>query len=186
MNDHEQEPQMTTDRGDAHLLVSVFEAPSPMEDTDHLTFPTSGGEAPVVTSSSGQVAAHDSDPSGLWDLLPTWKSDRKDKYVIVDTAEGTNPGRDNIIIYNKDDTKGVSAVTTPSGTGMAGAPDEPPSRDARQLLQRSGEGFRVHRPSGNSAWISLSESNKGQPMRAAELGTRRTTQTGCQLRPHFQ
>eukprot|EP00965_Chrysotila_dentata_P076573 2528223-Pleurochrysis_carterae.AAC.1 len=63
INDREQEPQTTTDQRDAHLLVSVSEAPSRMENFNTPSTPTSGIGALAVNSSSGLVMANDPDPN---------------------------------------------------------------------------------------------------------------------------
>eukprot|EP00965_Chrysotila_dentata_P188061 6172511-Pleurochrysis_carterae.AAC.1 len=52
LNGCEQKPQITTDRTDAHFLVSVSEAPSPMENINHSSFVAGGRGAPAVASSS--------------------------------------------------------------------------------------------------------------------------------------
>eukprot|EP00965_Chrysotila_dentata_P060365 2000631-Pleurochrysis_carterae.AAC.1 len=122
---------MTTGQGDAHLLVSVSEALSLMENSNFTSIPTSGRGALAVNSPSGLVTVDGSEPNGPSNP-PNQKRDRKGNYVLVGTSEEADPGRDQHI-KDKDDTKGVSAVPKPSGMDMVGIPDVSSSCDVRPL-----------------------------------------------------
>eukprot|EP00965_Chrysotila_dentata_P075572 2496044-Pleurochrysis_carterae.AAC.1 len=102
-----------------------------MENINHITNLASGREASAVTSFSGQ------------------KGDQKGNFVLAETPEGANLGRDNII-NNNDDAEGVSVTAKTSGMGMAGLPDESPSCNARQLRESTGKVCRQVRKQANA------------------------------------
>eukprot|EP00965_Chrysotila_dentata_P073900 2440848-Pleurochrysis_carterae.AAC.1 len=85
-NEREQDHQSTTDRRDAHLLVSVSEAPSRMENFNITSTPTSGKGALAVNSPSGLVKADGPKPNGSPKFLPNQKRDRRSSYVLVKTV----------------------------------------------------------------------------------------------------
>eukprot|EP00965_Chrysotila_dentata_P249293 6208830-Pleurochrysis_carterae.AAC.1 len=134
ISDRERDQRKTKGQRDAHLLVSVSEAPSRMENSNYTSTPTSGRGALVVNSLVGPVTVDDSEPNGFSKLPPTYKRDQKDIYVLVGTSAESHLGRDQHI-KDQDDTDGVSAVSKLSGMDVVGIPDVPPSHDARPLEQ---------------------------------------------------
>eukprot|EP00965_Chrysotila_dentata_P137508 4548648-Pleurochrysis_carterae.AAC.1 len=77
INEREQEHQATTDQREAHLLVSVSEAASRMENSNTPSTPASGIGALAVNSPSGLVMVDDPDPYGSSKSPPSQKRDRK-------------------------------------------------------------------------------------------------------------
>eukprot|EP00965_Chrysotila_dentata_P248446 6208328-Pleurochrysis_carterae.AAC.2 len=79
INDQKQDQRKTTGQRDAHLLVSVLEAPSRMENSNLTSTPTSGWRrgALVVNSASGLVTVEDSKPNGSLNPPATQKRDKK-------------------------------------------------------------------------------------------------------------
>eukprot|EP00965_Chrysotila_dentata_P057084 1894101-Pleurochrysis_carterae.AAC.1 len=132
INERGQDHQATTDQRDAHLLVSVSEAPSRMENFNITSTPTSRRGALAVNSPSGLVIADDPKPNGSSKSLPNQRRDQRGNYVLVETSEEAELGRASRIA-NKDDMEEVSAVSKLSGMDMAGTPDVSPSRDVRPL-----------------------------------------------------
>eukprot|EP00965_Chrysotila_dentata_P144278 4765383-Pleurochrysis_carterae.AAC.1 len=126
INEREQEHHVTTDQRDAHLLVSVSEAPNGMENFNITLTSTSRMGALVVNSPSGLVIAGDPESNGSSKSLANQQRDRRE------TSEEADLGRASYI-KDKDDMEGVSAVPKPSGMDMAGTPGVSPSRDARLL-----------------------------------------------------
>eukprot|EP00965_Chrysotila_dentata_P035486 1180602-Pleurochrysis_carterae.AAC.2 len=124
--------QMTTEQKDAHLLVSVSEAPSRIENFNIPSTSTGRTGALAVNSPSGLVLADDSNPNGSSKPLPNQKRDRKGNYALVETSEEADLGRDPRI-KDKAGMEGMSAVPKPSGMDMASTPEMSPSRDARPL-----------------------------------------------------
>eukprot|EP00965_Chrysotila_dentata_P224019 6193930-Pleurochrysis_carterae.AAC.2 len=87
IKEREQDQRTTTGCGNAHLLVSVPEAPSRMDNFNTAT-PTSEGETLAKNSLSGLVIVDESESNGsLIPLLPGWKRDQKGNYVLVGTSE---------------------------------------------------------------------------------------------------
>eukprot|EP00965_Chrysotila_dentata_P167956 5545737-Pleurochrysis_carterae.AAC.1 len=112
-NDQEQDHQATTDRSrDAHLLMSFSEAPSRMENFNTTSTPTSGRKALAVNSPSELVTADDPEPNGSTKFHPTQKRNRRGDYVLIETSEGAELGKD---LCNKDEDDmegGVSCAQT--------------------------------------------------------------------------
>eukprot|EP00965_Chrysotila_dentata_P006052 198481-Pleurochrysis_carterae.AAC.1 len=77
INEREQAHQSTTDQGNAHLLVSVSEAPSRMENFNLTSTPASGRGALAANSPFGLVIADDPDSNGSLKSLPNQKRDRR-------------------------------------------------------------------------------------------------------------
>eukprot|EP00965_Chrysotila_dentata_P139180 4602399-Pleurochrysis_carterae.AAC.1 len=124
--EQEQEHQATTDQRDAHLLVSVSEAPSRVENSTLPFTPTSRMGALAVNSPSGLVMAHDLNPNGSSKSLPNQKRNRRGNYVLVEALEETGMGRAPHI-KDKNGMEGVWTVPKPFGMDMAGTPEVSPS-----------------------------------------------------------
>eukprot|EP00965_Chrysotila_dentata_P077303 2552462-Pleurochrysis_carterae.AAC.1 len=77
INEREQEHQTTTDQRDAHLLVSVLEAPSRVKNFTIPSTPTGRMGALAVNNFSGLVMADDPNPNGSSKSLPNQKRDRR-------------------------------------------------------------------------------------------------------------
>eukprot|EP00965_Chrysotila_dentata_P118424 3914950-Pleurochrysis_carterae.AAC.1 len=77
INHQEQAQRTITGQGDAHLSVSVLEAPSLMKNSNFTSTPTSGRKALVVYSPSGLVTADDPESNGSLRFPPTQKRDQK-------------------------------------------------------------------------------------------------------------
>eukprot|EP00965_Chrysotila_dentata_P044927 1492780-Pleurochrysis_carterae.AAC.1 len=108
-----QEHQATTDQRDAHLLVSVSEAPSLVENFNIPSTQTGRMGALAVNSPSGLVMADDPNPKGSSKSLPSQKRDRRGDYVLVETSEEAGMGRASRI-KDRDCMEGVSTVPKPS------------------------------------------------------------------------
>eukprot|EP00965_Chrysotila_dentata_P100988 3336182-Pleurochrysis_carterae.AAC.1 len=106
-----------------------------MENFNTPSTKASGIGALAANSPSGLVMADDHEPNGFSRSLPNQKRDRRGDYVLVETSEEADLGRDP---HNKvkDDMEGVPAVPTPSGMEMAGTPEVSPSRNARPFEVR--------------------------------------------------
>eukprot|EP00965_Chrysotila_dentata_P135361 4475199-Pleurochrysis_carterae.AAC.1 len=130
--EREQEHEATTDRRDAHLLMSVSAAPSRVENFNPPSTPTGRMGTLAVNSPSGLVMVDDSNPYSSSKSLPNQKCDRRGNYVLVETLEEAGMGRAPRIKV-KDGMEGVSTVPKPSGMDMADTPEVSPSRDARTL-----------------------------------------------------
>eukprot|EP00965_Chrysotila_dentata_P050246 1665090-Pleurochrysis_carterae.AAC.1 len=88
--EREQEPQTTTDRRVVHLLVSVPEAPSRIENFNLVpSTPTSRMGTLAVNGPFGLVMADDPNPHGSPKSFPNQKRDRRVNYVLVGTLEET-------------------------------------------------------------------------------------------------
>eukprot|EP00965_Chrysotila_dentata_P181805 6001747-Pleurochrysis_carterae.AAC.1 len=85
--EREQEPQATTDRRDAHLLVSVSEALSRVENFTLQSTPTCRMGALAVNSPSGLAMTDDPNLNGPPKSLTNQKRDRRGNYVLVGTLE---------------------------------------------------------------------------------------------------
>eukprot|EP00965_Chrysotila_dentata_P153075 5058757-Pleurochrysis_carterae.AAC.1 len=122
INEREQEHQTTTDQRDAHLLVSISEAPRRVEKLTIPSTPTGRMGTLAVNSLSGLVMADAPNPNGSSKSLPNQKRDRRGHCVLVETLEETGMGRAPCI-KDKDGIEGLSTVPRPSGMDMAGTPE---------------------------------------------------------------
>eukprot|EP00965_Chrysotila_dentata_P052905 1754382-Pleurochrysis_carterae.AAC.1 len=118
INDRERDQRTATGQRDAHLLVSVLEAPSQMENSNTTSTPASGRGELAVNGPSGLVTVDDSEPNGSPKPLPTRNGDQKGKYVLVGSELGGSGSGKGQHIKDKDDTGRVLAVSKPSGVDM--------------------------------------------------------------------
>eukprot|EP00965_Chrysotila_dentata_P021908 725361-Pleurochrysis_carterae.AAC.1 len=93
-----------------------------MENFNITSTPTSERGTLAVNSPSGLVTADDPEPNGSPKFLLSQKRNRRVDYILVETSEGAELGKD-LYIKDKDDVEGVSAEPKLSGMDMAGTPD---------------------------------------------------------------
>eukprot|EP00965_Chrysotila_dentata_P170459 5626782-Pleurochrysis_carterae.AAC.1 len=92
--EREQKHQATTDQRNAHLLVSVSEAPSRVENFTLPFTPTSRMGALAVNSPFDLFMADDPNPNISSKFLMNQKRDRRGSYVLVETLEDSVSGID--------------------------------------------------------------------------------------------